>query len=178
MNAIRPLPGPGDPMAAGPQRRAHVTLYDRPGIRITSEWFIVASRRFPVRELTNLHTVRGPHAPVVVRAVAAVGVMLAGIGVVLGFTSGVNRLDAPTYLALGAAALVPVAAAVLGRRLRPPPFELWGRFQGMSVLLFSSDDQREYGQVTRALLRAQEVARLGGVTEPVAARDPWPLRPH
>lgn len=179
MNATRdPLPVPAKLVAAGPPRPASLTLYDRPGIRITGEWFIVTGRRFRIDELADLRTARGPHAPVVARAVVAAAVVLAGMGVVLGFTSEVTQIDALTYLALGVAALVPVTVALLGQRLRPPHFELWGRYRGMTVLLFSSDDERQYGQVTRALVRAQEVARLGGVAEPVAASDPWPFHPR
>ena len=179
MNATRhPLPVPAKPLADGPPRPASLALYDRPGIRVTSEWFTVASRRFRVGELTDLHTARGPREPVVVRALVAAAVVLVGIGAVLGFTSDVNRINALTYLMLGVTASVPVAVALLGQRLRPPPFELWGRYRGMTLLLFSSDDERQYGQVTRALLRAQEVARLGGVAEPVAASDPWVFRPR
>lgn len=179
MDATRhPPPTPGNPPAtpSSPTRRAYPTLYDQPGIRITSEWFTVAGRRFPVRELTNLRTARGPHDPVVVRAVVATGIVLVGIGAALSYTSDLNHLGALTYLALGAAALVPVTMAVVGQRLCPPPFELWGQYQGMTVMLFSSDQERQYGQVTRALLRAQEMSRLGGVAEPLASINPWQSR--
>ena len=53
------------------------------------------------------------------------------------------------------------------------PWELWGDFRGMTVLLFSSDEERQYGQVTRAILRAQEAERMGGVEAPVASIIPW-----
>lgn len=42
------------------------------------------------------------------------------------------------------------------------------------ILLFSSDQERQFGQLTRALRRAQEVARFGGVAEPVVtSSQPW-----
>ncbi len=31
--------------------------------------------------------------------------------------------------------------------MRPRAYELWGDYRGMTVLLFSSDEEREYGQV-------------------------------
>lgn len=179
MNATRhPPPTPDNRAVTSgrPQRRESIALYDQPGIRITSEWFTIAGRRFPVGELTNLRTARGPHDPLVVRAVLATGIVLAGIGAALSFTRDLNHLTAPTYLALGAAAFVPVTLAVVGQRLRPPAFELWGQYHGMNILLFSTDEERQYGQVTRALLRAQEMSRLGGVAEPVASIDPWQHR--
>lgn len=99
--------------------------------------------------------------------------MLFGIGVALGYTGGLQRLSATAYLTLGAAAFVPVLLAAVGHWLRPPAYELWGRYHGVMILLFSSDQERQFGQVTRALLRAREVARLGGVGEPVASAEPW-----
>ena len=66
--------------------------------------------------------------------------------------------------------------ATIGHRLRPRAFELWGEFRGMTVLLFSSDEERQYGQVTRALLRAQEAYRLGGLAEPLVSMNIWRMR--
>ena len=63
---------------------------------------------------------------------------------------------------------MPIALVSFGHRMRPRAYELWGDYRGMTVLLFSSDEEREYGQVTRALLRAQEVDRMGGVGSPVS----------
>ena len=68
---------------------------------------------------------------------------------------------------------MPIALVSARRRLRPRPWELWGDFRGMTMLLFSSDQERQYGQVTRAMLRAQEAERLGGLDAPVASIIPW-----
>ncbi|GAB3152188.1 hypothetical protein GCM10027290_42500 [Micromonospora sonneratiae] len=156
-----------------------VALYQRPGISITGSWFVVGARRYSVSELSQLHTARGPHDPLTVRAVAVTGVLLAGIGVALGYTGGLYHLTAAAYLTLGVAALVPVLLAIIGHRWRPPAYELWGNYRGMTMLLFSSDQEREFGQVTRALLRAREVARLGGLGEPlVSTADIWYPKPR
>ncbi len=45
----------------------------------------------------------------------------------------------------------------------------------MSVRLFVSDSERQYGQVSRALLRAQEMAKLGGVRAPVSSINPYAM---
>jgi len=153
----------------GAKDRIPVTLYRQPGICVTSTWFTVGGSRYPVDELSELHTARGPHDRLTVRAVAVTGVLLAGIGITLGYTGGLYRLTALAYLTLGVLALVPVLLAVVGHRWRPPAYELWGAYHGATILLFSSDQEREFGQVTRALVRAREVARFGGVTDPVAA---------
>ncbi|WP_246278101.1 DUF6232 family protein [Phytohabitans rumicis] len=140
---------------------------------MTKDWFIVAGRRFPVGELRQLRTARGPHHQLTIRWVTVTAIVLGGIGITLGLTTELNRLSAQTYLALTAVAFVPFVVATLGHRLRPRAFELWGEFRGMTVLLFSSDEERQYGQVTRALVRAQEAARLGGIGDPVVSMNVW-----
>ncbi|BCB81906.1 hypothetical protein GCM10022251_51690 [Phytohabitans flavus] len=156
---------------AGPKPLA--PLYQRPGILVTQDWFIVGGRRFPVGELHHLHTARGPAHQLTVRSVTVTAIVLAAIGITLGMTTELNHLSAQTYLALTAVAFVPFLVATIGHRLRPRAYELWGQFRGMTVLLFSSDEQRQYGQVTRALLRAQEAHRLGGLGEPLVSTNIW-----
>jgi hypothetical protein len=168
-----------DGSATRPPRSPKVTvaaptlLYARPGIVVTVERFTVGRRSFPVAELTDLRTTRGPHDRLAVRAVGVTGAMIGGVGVLLGFTGGLQRLTAGAYLTLGVVAVLPVLLVLVGDRWRPPAYELWGRHRGTQVLLFSSDDERQFGQVTRALLRAREVKRYGGWEDPLAAADPW-----
>ncbi|MEH1015873.1 DUF6232 family protein [Micromonospora sp. CPCC 206060] len=152
---------------------APLTTYDKPGITVTSHRFTVGDRTFVVRELTRLRTTRGPHDRLTVQAIAVTGGIVAGTALLLGLTGGLQRLSVGGYLCLGVAALVPVLIALAGRRWRPPAHELWGSYRGTDQLLFSSDEERQFGQVTRALLRAREAARLGGWDEPVATADPW-----
>ncbi|PZF88982.1 DUF6232 family protein [Micromonospora deserti] len=148
-------------------------LYARPGILVTVDRFTVGRASWQVAELTHLHTTRGPHDRVAVRAVAVTGLMIGGVGLLLGFTGGLQRLTAGAYLTLGAVFLLPVLLAVVGDRWRPPGYELWGVCRGAEVLLFSSDDERQFGQVTRALRRAREMNRYGGWEDPLASVDPW-----
>lgn len=148
-------------------------LYRQPGILVTGEAFVIAGRRFPIRDLSNLRTARGPQDRTTMRAVLVAVAVLAVVGVTLGATGDFARLDPAVYLALGAAAFVPIALVGIGRRLRPRPWELWGDFRGRTVMLFSSDDERQYGQVTRAIVRAQEAERMGALGEPVASIIPW-----
>lgn len=151
-------------------------LYDQPGILVTQDWFVVAGRRFAVRELHNLRTARGPADQLTIRSVTVTAVMLAGVGIALGMTTELNHLSAQTYLALTAVAFVPFLVATIGHRLRPRAYELWGEVHGLTMLLFTCDQQRQYGQVTRALLRAKEATRLGAVAEPVASMNMWRSR--
>ena len=162
----------------GPARpRMSADLYREPGVRVTSDAFIVAGRRFTITELTHLQTARGPHDRLTLRAVMVTAAVLIGIGVALGYTGDLYRLPASTYAGLGLAAFVPVGLALVGHRWRPPAYELWGRYKGSTVLLFSSDHERQFGQVTRALIRAREAARLGGLAYPPASETPYePMR--
>lgn len=148
-------------------------LYARPGIIVTAERFTVGRISYQVGDLTHLRTTRGPHDRVAVRAVVITTSMLGGVGLLLGFTGGLQHLTAGAYLILGAVFLLPAALALVGDRWRPPPYELWGWHQGAEVLLFSADDERQFGQVTRALLRAREVDRYGSWVDPLASADPW-----
>jgi hypothetical protein len=149
------------------------TLLRRPGIRVTGRWFIVGSRRYDVSELSHLRTVRGPHDPLTLRAVITTGVVLAAIGAVMAASSASRPIQLSALPALGAALLVPVVLAWMGYKLRPRPFELWAEYRGMTIQLFYSDSEREYGQVCRALVRAREMARLGPASDPWPTLDPW-----
>lgn len=146
-------------------------LYRQPGILVTSEAFVVAGRRFPVRDLSNLRTARGPHDRLTMRSVLVTGAVLGSVGIALSFSGA--RMSPTAFLLLGAAAFVPIALVSFGHRIRPRAYELWGDYRGMTVLLFSSDEEREYGQVTRALLRAQEADRFGGIAQPMSTIYPW-----
>ncbi|MEV6369468.1 DUF6232 family protein [Micromonospora musae] len=148
-------------------------LYARPGIVVTIDRFTVGRNTYRVAHLTHLRSTRGPHDRIAVRAVATSGAMIGGVGLLLGFTGGLQRLTASAYLIFGAVLLVPALLATVGDRWRPPAYELWGVYQGEEVLLFSADDERQFGQVTRALLRAREMNRYGGWNEPLASADPW-----
>ena len=148
-------------------------LYARPGIIVTVDRFTVGRSSYRVADLTHLRTTRGPHDRIAVRAVAVTAAMIGGVGLLLGFTGGLQRLTAGAYLILGAVFLLPAVLALVGDRWRPPPYELWGWHRGEEVLLFSADDERQFGQVTRSLLRAREVNRYGGWADPLASADPW-----
>lgn len=167
-----------DGSAARPPRSpktaaAPILLYARPGIVVTAERFTVGRNTWTVAELTHLRTARGPHDRLAVRAVVVTAAMIGGVGVLLGFTGGLQRLTAGAYLTLGAVGLLPLLLVLVGDRWRPPAYELWGRHRGGEVLLFSSDDERQFGQVTRALQRAREGVRYGGWEDPLAAAEPW-----
>jgi len=135
---------------------APAPLYRQPGILVTYHVFEVAGRRYAVADLSDLRTARGPQDPFAVRAVLLAGLIVAAVVTAVSFGGGPTGLDPATYLALLAAACLPVLLAVVVARIRPRPFELWGLHYGVMVRLFVTDDERVYGQVTRALRRARE----------------------
>ncbi|TCB95787.1 hypothetical protein E0H26_18465 [Micromonospora zingiberis] len=167
----RPPRSPG-----GAARGKPTLLYARPGIIVTADRFTVGSTSWQVGELTHLHTTRGPHDRVATRAVLVSAAVIGGIGLALGFTGGLQRLTAGAYLLLGAVFLVPVLLAAAGDRWRPPAYELWGQRAGVAELLFSSDDEHQFGQVSRALRRARELHGPGDWEDPLASAELW--RPH
>nr|WP_238449936.1 DUF6232 family protein [Micromonospora sp. 4G55] len=111
-----------DRSATRPPRSSRGTtlLYARPGIVVTTEQFTVGRNTFAVADLTHLRVGRGPHDRLAVRAAAVTATLITGVGVLLGFTGGLQRLTAGAYLTLGVVFLLPVllalAATAGGRR--------------------------------------------------------------
>lgn len=136
--------GHGTPLAG-----EHLNL---PGVRVTDRWFVVGQRRFDVTELHNLRTVRGPHHPMALRA----GVC-AGAGVAL---TGLFARELQPVGVLGAVVAVAILAGIaVGFMLRHPrAYELWADYRGLTVQLYYCDDERRYGAVSRAIIRAREGA--------------------
>ncbi|MFD0785060.1 DUF6232 family protein [Micromonospora azadirachtae] len=170
MNPEGATTAPGSPRVTGAK---NTLLYARPGIVVTVDRFTVGRNTFRIADLTHLRATRGPHDRIAVRAVVTSGAMIGGVGLLLGFTGGLQRLTASAYLIFGAVLLVPALLGLAGDRWRPPAYELWGMYRAERVLLFSTDDERQFGQVTRALVRAREMNRYGGWNEPLASADPW-----
>jgi len=164
MNSTRPSarsPGAKPPKEQPDQTRPIHIFYQQGGITVTDRWFVVAGRRYPLSELSRLRTARGPHDTLTIKAGVLTGAVLAAIGALLTALQARPLLDARIYLVMAVAALVPLALAMIGYRFRPRPWELWGEFRGTTVQLFYSEAEHEYGQVTRALMRAKETSRLG-----------------
>lgn len=130
------------------------TYYRREGVWVTDQWLVITGRRYPISDLRNLRTVRGPHDPLV-GWTAGVSVALL-IGVLAVLASGSYR-EAPTAgLVITFLALLPATLAGAAWRFRRRDFELWADYRGMPVLVLRSYDATAYGQICRALIRARE----------------------
>jgi hypothetical protein len=127
------------------------TFYRGPRVLVTDEFFEVAgSRRYPVRNLRDVHIVRyrppgqGLHQAMGLSAMvgAVVAIPLVGRGSVL-------------LGALIVAVLLTQSAVSLSRR-PPPRWELVAVCDREYAVLFGSSDQREFEQVCRGLQRSLE----------------------
>ncbi|HET6482142.1 MAG TPA: DUF6232 family protein [Actinoplanes sp.] len=137
------------------------TYYRGPDAVVTDELFIWGGaplRSFAVRDLHNVGVVRAgaePANPTAVLAVAAASVAAVGVGWTL--------LEPPTAYAIGLiAVLVPLAFTVPSMVRRNRGWELHALYRGSDVLLYACVDERQFGQVKRALRRAIEDARPHG----------------
>jgi hypothetical protein len=131
-------------------------LYRRAGVLVTYEMLIVGDRRYGTAGLSGLRVGRCSRNPVTAWVAVLAGAVFAavGVGVSLGLRSG--GPGSVTYAVLAAAVAVPTLVVLYAGHRARRSHELWGEYHGRTVLLFTSTDEREFGQVTRALLRARE----------------------
>lgn len=131
------------------------TYYRGPDAVVTDELFIWRGTRFVVRELQHVGVVRvsaKPASPTAVLTVAA--------GTVAAVGAGWTLLEPPSAYAVGLlAVLVPLAFTVPSMTRRPRGWELRATYRGSGVVLYTCADERQFGQVKRALRRSIEDAR-------------------
>jgi hypothetical protein len=127
------------------------SYYHRHGIVVTDRFFSAGDYRYEIADLTELMQARGSLHPG-----AMVGMVIAVAEAAL-IGPFVAILTAPVAWVLGIAALlVPCGVGLVCARRWPPHFELLARYRGHPVTLFATRDEREFGQVARALRRAVE----------------------
>ena len=148
MSAQSVEPAPGSAM---PPRRPVTWYYRGPDVAVTNHYLIVSPVRYELTELEALGVVRGPvHPAVLISSVIAIAQTPIVIPVVAMVMSPLAILFATILL------VVPCVVAIASARRWPPRMELQASHRGTTLVLFSSRDQREFGQVTRALRRAVE----------------------
>lgn len=136
--------------AMGPRRS--VTWYYRgPDVAVNNQYLITSRDRFALAELADLGVVRGPTHPAVLIS-AVIGVAQLPIVVPV-----VTIVRSPLAILLAAVLLVvPCVVAIVSSRRWPARFELQANYRGRELVLFTSRNEREFGQVSRALRRAVE----------------------
>jgi len=129
-------------------------LYASPTIVVTSRWLSRQGQRYDVASLSRAVRVRGPlHSGVF----TALTISLANA---LLFLPAAVLAGSVSLFAVGLIAmLLPCPVAWVYLRRWPPQRELWAHYRGSAVCLFASRDEREFGQVSRAVQRAMEAAR-------------------
>lgn len=134
-------------------------LYRRAGVFVTYEALVVGDRRYAIAGLSGLRVGRCSRSPVTVWGAVLAGALFAAVGVGVSLALRPGAPSSVTYAVLAVAVAVPALAVLYAGRRARRSHELWGEHHGRTVLLFASTDEREFGQVTRALMRARE-ARL------------------
>jgi hypothetical protein len=148
---VTPPPRPSEPPA---RRRPTALYYRQHGISVTGRHLIVADQRYDLAELGDLMQDRGTLHPgaIVALVIAVAEAMLVALLV--------SVLHSPlVWLLAVVALLIPCLVALVCARRWPPQYELLAQYRGHEVRLFATRDQREFGQVTRALRRALEALR-------------------
>jgi hypothetical protein len=149
MSAQSVEPAPGSAMSS--PRRSVTWYYRGPEVAVTNQYLITTHVRYELAELAELGVARGPvHPAVLISTVIAIAQTPIVIPVVAMVMSPLTILFATILL------VVPCVVAIVSARRWPPRMELQANYRGRELVLFSSHDEREFGQVSRALRRAVE----------------------
>lgn len=133
------------------ERNSVHPLFARNGIVVTRRWLWVHGKRYDVAELHAIGRSRGAANPAVP---VALGVGVVDAVVLLPLAVLAHTMIGATSAVL-AFVLAGVAAAIFGRR-SPREQAIRATYRGSPVTLYESRDPREFGQVSRAILRASE----------------------
>jgi hypothetical protein len=133
-------------------------------VAVTEQWFATSDRTFTIAHLYDVRVARGSFDTVVV------GTSLAAVVVLVGAGASLFKLPPLAWPGVVMFALVPVGVAAVTARFRPRRYELWARYRGEVVRLFCSTEEKTFGHVCRALIRARE----RGVDEEVDERQYLP----
>jgi len=128
-------------------------FWDHHDILITDKRIVIGRSRLPLRDLTDLHTARGPCHPMAARAMFAGGYLLVAVVV------AAPVIPAIVSAVAGGAALALLGLATAVNRLRPRPYLVVATIGAQQALLFSTRDTIEYGKFVRSLRRAAACAQ-------------------
>ena len=126
------------------------TYYNDRYVKVTSEYVAVGDNRYPVSDLREISTTRGPVHRMVVRTLGG-GVSLVAMAIVMSAVMPVAMTAA-----IGLVGLVGVGSAFVLSRTHPREWTLWATFHGAELALLSTRDSIEVGKLNRALRKARE----------------------
>jgi hypothetical protein len=126
-------------------------------ICVTMNWCVSDGVHYPVAALGDLGKRRGERDPFHPPAIAGLVLVLAVLALVVvaigrRWTADVGAAIGAAVLGTAAVTFLPSALAGVLRR----PYEIWAEYEGRPVCLFATFDREQFGQVSRALLRARE----------------------
>lgn len=122
---------------------------------VTADEFVASGRRYPIAELADMETRRGPYHPFVRAALMVAALVLFAVATSWRLLDPAGWLGATVLVALPLA----VAGAVL--RLRPRTYQLWAHYRGGRERLFWTADRAHFRRVHDALHRAVRHAPVG-----------------
>jgi hypothetical protein len=150
MSADR-FPAPDRSIGPAPRLRPAVSYYRQRGVIVTNHFFCADGYRYEVAQLRGLMRTRGSLHP---GAIVGLVTAIAEAVVIVPLVSAVGAPIA--WLLMVPALLVPCAVGYVCARRWPAQYELIATYRDREVTLFTCRDEREFGQVTRALQRAVE----------------------
>jgi Family of unknown function (DUF6232) len=134
-----------------------IAYYHRNGVVVTNKYLTSGAYRYEVGELTDLRQARGSTHPGVV-----VGLVI-GVAEAAFVAPFVGLFHKPVaWLAAVLALAIPCLVGVFCARRWPAQYELLADYRGRQVVVFTTRDEREFGQVARAVRRAIEAAYRTG----------------
>ncbi len=145
-------------MSAESSRPADIVYYRRDGIVVTSQYFTAYNTRYHVRDLSLLtRSESSPHPGVRLGILAAVAGAIVAIPTLL-------MLHSLAGLAISVPVLlIPCLTSYVCAHRWPVEIELLARYRGRQIVLIATSDQRKFGQIARALMRAVEALELSQI---------------
>jgi hypothetical protein len=126
--------------------------YNHGGIQVTSDELSVHGRRYQLAQFSQLRIARGSTS----RA-TSVCLGIAGLFLVLSSCSWqLGNQPVGVSIAGSALAVLAVLGALVTRRVRPRPYELWAEYRGHTVQVLWSRDERVFNQIRFAICRARQ----------------------
>jgi hypothetical protein len=142
---------PTQPAGTQPTRRPSITFYNHGGIVVTDRYLVADQYRYDLAELGDLRQARGSRHPGVMVAMVTAVAEAAFVGPIIGLTH-----TPVSWLAALIALAIPCVVGIYCARRWPAHFELLADFRGRQIVVFATGNEREFGQVSRAVRRAVE----------------------
>ena len=137
-------------------QRPTIVFYRHDGLLVTSRFVAIDGYRYAISHLNDLTPAKGSIHPGVVAGIVTAAVEAA---ILTPLASALHRPLA-WFLAV-TALLVPCLVAVVCAVRWPPRWDLYIRYRGRMVTVYSTRDHLEFGKVHRAVIRALEAHRSG-----------------